>query len=123
MVAALAPWKSNYRSLAAHTVTFIVWRAHYAHSRLSDKDKRFSRVHLMIEVNPPDCQLVDADSTNGTFVNGQQLKTIDLHDGDLIEGYDTLMHMSVADVPAPIARPVIVPAVAVADPEVTSGCW
>ena len=54
------------------------------------KDKYFSRVHFLIEeLNPPCCRLVDMASTNGTYVNGQRVTTIDLRDGDNIKGGKT----------------------------------
>ena len=46
---------------------FIVGRSRRAHFRLPDKDKYFSRVHFMIEVNPPLSRLMDMGSTNGTL--------------------------------------------------------
>ncbi|HUY31867.1 MAG TPA: FHA domain-containing serine/threonine-protein kinase [Pirellulales bacterium] len=76
--------------------TFIVGRASSAHFRLPQKDQHFSRVHFMIEVNPPHCRLMDAGSTNGTFVNGRRVTTADLRDSDLIQGGNTVIRVSVA---------------------------
>ena len=41
-----------------------------AHFRLPQKDEYFSRLHFLIEVNPPQCRLLDMNSTNGIKVNG-----------------------------------------------------
>ena len=56
--------------------SFIVGRARCAHFRLPKKDPYFSRVHFMIEANPPCCRLVDMGSTNGTRVNGRRVRTV-----------------------------------------------
>src|SRR4051812_14298346 len=66
--------------------TFIVGRSDQAQIRLAgkDKDDALSRVHFMIEFNPPLCRLMDMASTNGTFVNGNRVATVDLTDGDTI---------------------------------------
>ena len=76
---------------------FIVGRATYAHFRLPKKDRYFSRVHFMVEVNPPYCRLMDMGSRNGTFVNDERVKTIDIQDGDLIKGGQTVIKVSIAD--------------------------
>lgn len=70
---------------------FIVGRASYAHFRLPKKDRYFSRVHFMIEVNPPFCRLMDMGSRNGTYVNQKRVKTVDIHDGDMIKGGHTVI--------------------------------
>lgn len=64
---------------------FIVGRSKRAHFRLPLKDKYFSRIHFMVEVNPPHCRLMDMGSTNGTHVNGQKVTMADLKDGDQID--------------------------------------
>ncbi|MGH7139425.1 MAG: FHA domain-containing protein, partial [Pirellulales bacterium] len=84
--------------------TFIVGRASCAHFRLPSKDKRISRVHFMVEVNPPHCRLMDADSSNGTYVNGGRVKTAALRDGDVVQAGQTVMRVTVED-----ASPVVVP--------------
>jgi len=78
---------------------FIVGRASCAHFRLPKQDPYFSRVHFMIEVNPPCCRLVDAGSTNGTRVNGQRVASADLQHGDLIQGGDTVLRVSLVREP------------------------
>ena len=77
--------------------TFIVGRSQDAHFRLPLKDKYFSRFHFMVEVNPPLCRLMDMASTNGTFVNGRKVTTIDLKDGDVIKGGKTVVTVSLGD--------------------------
>src|SRR3954453_23314499 len=76
---------------------FIVGRAPCAHFGLPLKDKYFSRVHFMVEVNPPHCRLMDMGSTNGTRVNGRKVRTADLKAGDLIKGGETVIQVSVQD--------------------------
>ncbi|MGE0607033.1 MAG: protein kinase [Pirellulales bacterium] len=82
--------------------TFIVGRAIQAHFRLPENDRYFSRLHLMIEVNPPLCRLIDLHSRNGTFVNGQRVATADLKDGDQIRGGKTLIHVRLQEFEEPI---------------------
>jgi serine/threonine-protein kinase len=92
--------------------TFLVGRSNRAHFRLPEKDEFFSRLHFLIEVSPPHCRLVDLKSTNGTYVNGQRVLTADLRDGDLIQGGQTVLRISLegADdvapsLPAPVGAP------------------
>jgi serine/threonine-protein kinase len=75
--------------------TFLVGRSKRAHFRLPAKDKYFSRVHFMVEVNPPQCRLTDMGSRNGTRVNGLKVATADLKDGDIIEAGHTTMRLRV----------------------------
>ncbi len=74
---------------------FIVGRSKRAQFRLPLKDKRLSRVHFMIEVNPPHCRLMDLCSTNGTLVNGKKAQAADLRDGDLIRAGETTLRLTV----------------------------
>lgn len=76
--------------------TFLVGRSQYAHFRLPSKDKYFSRIHFMMEVNPPYCRLVDLGSHNGTFLNGQRVLMADVHHGDQIRAGRTVMQLTVA---------------------------
>ena len=64
--------------------TFLVGRSKNSHFQLPVNDKSFSRLHFMVEVNPPRCRIVDLGSRNGTFVNGQRIIGTDLKDGDQI---------------------------------------
>jgi serine/threonine-protein kinase len=80
---------------------FLVGRARFAHFRLPQKDKFFSRVHFLVEVNPPHCRLMDMKSTNGTVVNGKKVVTADLTDGDLIRAGQTVLLVSLVNSQAP----------------------
>jgi serine/threonine-protein kinase len=75
--------------------TFLVGRSKHAHFQLPFKDKYFSRIHFMVEVNPPLCRLNDMRSHNGTYVNGKQVQTADLHDGDEIQAGHTVLTVSI----------------------------
>lgn len=76
---------------------FFVGRAKFAQFQLPEKDPYFSRMHFMIEVNPPACRLLDLGSTNGTSVNGQPVQSVDLQHGDRIEAGDTVLQVSLLD--------------------------
>lgn len=75
--------------------TFVVGRGSRAHFRLPRKDPYFSRLHFLVEVNPPLCRLMDLDSTNGTFVNNTRVQTVDLGHGDEIRGGDTAIKVTI----------------------------
>jgi serine/threonine-protein kinase len=75
--------------------TFLVGRSRHAHFQLPDADRYFSRVHFMMEVNPPCCRLIDMGSHNGTYVNGKRVLSCDLHDGDQIGAGHTLLRLTV----------------------------
>jgi serine/threonine-protein kinase len=72
---------------------FIVGRARTSHFRLPQKDPFISRVHFMVEANPPHCRLMDMGSTNGTCVNGKRVQVVDLKDGDLIEAGEAVLRV------------------------------
>jgi pSer/pThr/pTyr-binding forkhead associated (FHA) protein len=83
---------------------FLVGRSPNAHCRLPEDDPYFSRVHFLIEVNPPRCRLTDMGSRNGTFVNGRKVEAIELRHGDVIKAGHTLMRVEfqrTADDPVP----------------------
>jgi len=63
--------------------TFIVGRSRFVHCPMPE-DVALSRDHFMIEINPPQCELRDLGSTNGTFVNNQKVDRVRLVSGDLI---------------------------------------
>ncbi len=75
--------------------TFLVGRSKHAHFQLPAKDKYFSRIHFMLEVNPPACRLIDMGSHNGTCVNGAKVLASDLVDGDQIRAGHTLLQVQV----------------------------
>jgi serine/threonine-protein kinase len=74
---------------------FIVGRSLRAHFQLAVKDKYFSRYHFLVEVNPPQCRLLDLNSRNGTYVNGVRTATVDLKDGDLVKAGRTVLRVEV----------------------------
>src|SRR4051794_33938766 len=76
---------------------FIVGRSPLARFRLPVKDKFFSRIHFMVEINPPLCRLLDMGSTNGTLVNNKKVATADLRDGDLIKAGKTVLRVSLQE--------------------------
>jgi serine/threonine-protein kinase len=88
------PHKGQVFPFAGHD-TFLVGRSKRAHFRLSGKDQYFSRIHFMVEVNPPHCRLLDMDSRNGTCVNGARVGTTDLKDGDQIRAGRTILRVTI----------------------------
>src|SRR4051812_4486066 len=87
--------------------TFLVGRAPEAHFSLPDDDY-FSRMHCLIEVNPPHCRLTDLNSRNGTFVNDARVQTAELKHGDRIRGGRTTFEVSVSAA-SPHATPELPP--------------
>ncbi|MBI2807978.1 MAG: protein kinase [Planctomycetes bacterium] len=75
--------------------TFLVGRSKHAHFQLPAKDRNLSRIHFMMEVNPPECRLIDMGSHNGTFVNGESRLSADLKDGDQIRAGHTVLRVHV----------------------------
>jgi serine/threonine-protein kinase len=103
--------------------TFLVGRSDVAHFRLANKDRFFSRVHFMVELNPPHCRLMDMGSRNGTLVNGQKVETIDLKDGDRIQAGKTVLYVAVeqtSTAPMPVVAAVPAPATPRAAPVVAA---
>src|SRR5437667_8374835 len=89
------PHEGQTFSFSGHD-TFLVGRSKRAHFRLPAKDRYFSRVHFLVEVNPPQCRLMDMGSRNGTYVNGRRVEdTIDLKDQDKIHAGRTVLRVSV----------------------------
>jgi serine/threonine-protein kinase len=108
------PHEGRRFSFPRHDI-FIVGRSKHAHFRLPAKDRYFSRIHFLVEANPPQCQLTDLGSRNGTFVNGQKVRSAGLHDGDLIKAGRTILRVSIsrgedAIVPENLVPPHLVPA-------------
>jgi serine/threonine-protein kinase len=77
--------------------TFVVGRAPEAHFQLPEKDSYLSRVHFLIELNPPLCRLVDMNSQNGTFVNGQRVHAVVLKNGDRIQAGHTVFQIAIPE--------------------------
>jgi serine/threonine-protein kinase len=88
------PHKGKVFRFSGHD-TFLVGRSPRAHFQLADKDNRISRLHFMVEVNPPLCRLVDLGSRNGTHVNGQEVKKVDLKTGDRIRVGRTILRVGI----------------------------
>jgi serine/threonine-protein kinase len=87
--------------------SFIFGRGEQAHFRLPNQDRYFSRIHFLIEVNPPECRLVDLASRNGTIVNGQRVQAANLHDGDVIRAGHTTLQVQVrrtGETPPPVVH-------------------
>jgi len=59
-------------------------------------DPTLSRLHFVIEFNPPCTQLTDRGSKNGTFVNGMRAQQADLRDGDHIQAGQTVLQVSLS---------------------------
>jgi serine/threonine-protein kinase len=76
--------------------SFIVGRAESATLQLAD-DSHLSRNHLVIEIDPPNCQVLDLSSANGTFVNGERIKERWLVDGDTICGGQTQIRIRIEE--------------------------
>ncbi len=76
------PHKGREFTFVGHD-TFLVGRSSMAHLRLRH-DRFCSRVHCLLEINPPSCRLVDLGSNNGTHVNGERVERRELQDGDRI---------------------------------------
>jgi serine/threonine-protein kinase len=74
--------------------TFLIGRSDTAHLYLPD-DRFFSRNHCILEINPPRCFLRDLGSTNGTYVNGQRVQEAYLHNGDQVQGGQTVLAVEV----------------------------
>src|SRR6202022_201366 len=86
------PHKGETFMFAGHD-TFLVGRSKRAHFR-AVKDKYFSRIHFMIEVNPPLSQPIDRASHNKTSVNGPAVETAYLKNGDRIRAGHTVLRVA-----------------------------
>lgn len=113
------PHKGLEFSFARHD-TFLVGRSKHAHFQLPIKDKYFSRVHFMVEVNPPQCRIIDMGSHNGTYINGSRLNYADLKDGDQIRAGHTVIKLAVHLEGSDIDLPVAAAVQAVGEPTVRS---
>ncbi len=82
--------------------TFVVGRSTRAHFRLepgTEADLRVSRTHFLIEVNPPLCRLIDLGSRNGTYLNGERVKSGELKNGDEIRAGHTTFRVDCPEEP------------------------
>jgi serine/threonine-protein kinase len=99
------PHKGRVFTFAGHD-TFLVGRSKRTHFQLPSKDRYFSRIHFMVEVNPPQCRLTDMGSRNGTYVNGSKIEASDLKDGDQIRAGRTILRVKVhREEPVPVPYP------------------
>src|SRR6516162_2839268 len=87
------PHKDRVFMFAGHD-TFLVGRSKRAHFRLPVKDRYFSRVHFLVEVNPPHCALLDMGSRNGTYVNGERVTRRALNDGDQVRAGRSVLRVA-----------------------------
>ncbi|SHM24002.1 protein kinase domain-containing protein [Actinacidiphila paucisporea] len=87
--------------------TCLVGRARECGIRLARTEKRASRHHCMLDVNPPKVRVRDLGSRNGTYVNGERLAPgpagRDLADGDEIGVGGAVLRVSVRAVEAAAA--------------------
>jgi serine/threonine-protein kinase len=103
------PHKGREFTFAGHD-TFLVGRSTRAHFQLSAKDRFFSRIQFLVEVNPPHCRLIDMGSRNGTAVNGKKVDSADLKDGDQIRAGHTVMRLRVEGTLTEAEAPTLPPA-------------
>ena len=92
------------------------------------EDESVSRMHAIVEILDETAYLIDLGSTRGTFVNGQKINKAKLSDGDVITVGDMRVELMitnalapvatlpVATMTAPVAKPVVVPPPAGAQP-------
>ena len=107
------PHQGKQFSFSDHQ-TFLVGRSKRCHFQLSKDDKYFSRVHFMIEVNPPHVALTDMNSRNKTYVNGKEIRQVELKTGDTIKAGRTVIQVAVAKTtmapPLPVpTEPIVTP--------------
>src|SRR5437588_964618 len=74
--------------------TFIVGRSRFVHCSMPE-DMALSRDHFIIEVNPPQCEMRDLGSTNGTFVNNHRVERVRLSSGDVIAAGQSVFRVRV----------------------------
>ncbi|MER5702846.1 FHA domain-containing serine/threonine-protein kinase [Micromonospora sp. NPDC002296] len=92
--------------------TALVGRAPACRIRVDDEQRRISRYHCLLDVNPPSARVRDLGSRNGTYVNGELIDgEQDLRHGDEIRVGRARLRITVAD-----DRPATVAAPAGADP-------
>ncbi len=77
------PRKGQVFRFTSHSF-FLVGRSNQAHLQITG-DNYMSRLHFMVEINPPSCRLTDLRSRNGTLVGGVRANLADLKHGDVIK--------------------------------------
>ncbi|MBI3822692.1 MAG: protein kinase [Planctomycetes bacterium] len=88
------PNKGWSRSFSGHD-TLIVGRSKDAKFRLPPNDRYVSRIHFLVELNPPYCRLMDMGSRHGTRVNDEKVQRKDLKDGDKIQAGKTVFRITI----------------------------
>ncbi len=87
--------------------TFLVGRSRQAHFNLGPDDRYFSRVHFLVEANPPQARLMDMGSHNGTHLNGTRVTApAVLAEGDRIQAGHTVLTVSLPGSLALLPQPV-----------------
>jgi serine/threonine-protein kinase len=119
LVVTEGPHQGKQFSFSDHQ-TFLVGRSKRCHFQLPKDDKYFSRVHFMIEVNPPHVALTDMNSRNKTFVNGKEIGQVQLRDGDVIRAGRTVIRVAVAGAAASLPPPAPVLPPPAPPPQVTT---
>jgi pSer/pThr/pTyr-binding forkhead associated (FHA) protein len=76
--------------------TFFVGRSVKAQFSLPRQDRYFSRMHFLVEVNPPLVRVMDLGSRNGTFVNDSRIESADLQHGDRIKAGKTVLEVTIS---------------------------
>jgi pSer/pThr/pTyr-binding forkhead associated (FHA) protein len=79
--------------------TFFVGRSVKAHFSLPRHDRYFSRMHFLVEVNPPLVRVVDLGSRNGTLVNDARVESADLRHGDRIRAGRSVLEVAIQQQP------------------------
>jgi serine/threonine-protein kinase len=59
------------------------------------EDSALSRDHFLLEINPPQCEIRDLGSTNGTFVNERRVERVRLNSGDRITAGQSVFQVRV----------------------------
>lgn len=72
--------------------TFTVGRSDEAHLVIPN-DPEISRIHFRMEVNPPECRLIDLNSLNGTYVNGNPVTDTLLANKDIVSAGKTRLRV------------------------------
>ncbi len=67
-------------------------------------DGEISSRHFSVTCSPSHCRISDLGSSNGTFVNDQQISSVDLQDGDTIRAGRTRFEVQLTGL-APVATP------------------
>jgi general secretion pathway protein E len=69
----------------------------HASNRLCIVDDRISRHHCVIELTNEGVNVVDLGSRNGTKVNGEKVKTVQLNPGDIVQVGPAVMRFELVD--------------------------